>query len=429
MNTDDGIHEIRPEIHDEWMELCALATANALTAEERTRLQEHLASCAKCRETYRQYSVLAHEGVPPLAGSYSPKVAASSVDALWDRQAARERLIVKADEIAASADRHPPSKTSKRRALFAAGSGLAAAVVFSLGLGSGYLLNKRIISTTPAAPIASNVADLAAQKASLSLRLNEENTRLADLESEGGAREKEITGLKDQLSAMDTRAAQSAKDKAGEDLALTAAMSERDTLQGKLRDTQANYDQVEQELTNLKAQRQQDQLHYASLEFEVTDLRTKLRDADTRANDASQYLASDRDIRELMGARQLYIADVTDMDANGQQRKPFGRVFYTKGKQLIFYAFDLNQQPGVKQASIFQAWAHEGSDRTHPVSLGIFYIDSEANRRWALKTDDPKVLAQINSVFVTVEPKGGSQKPTTKPLLYAYLKTEAPNHP
>jgi anti-sigma-K factor RskA len=95
----------------------------------------------------------------------------------------------------------------------------------------------------------------------------------------------------------------------------------------------------------------------------------------------------------------------------------------------VFYAFDLDQQPKVERASIFQAWAREGSDKARPVSLGIFYVDSEANRRWALKASDPKLLAEINSVFVTVEPKGGSERPTGKPLLYAYLRTESPNHP
>jgi hypothetical protein len=189
------------------------------------------------------------------------------------------------------------------------------------------------------------------------------------------------------------------------------------------------YQSVETELTNLKAQRQQDLLHNASLEVEVNDLNQRLRDAEGRENADTQYLASDRDIREIMGARQLYIADVTDVDQNGQARKPFGRVFYTKGKSLIFYAFDLDQQPGVKDASTFQAWAREGSDTAKPISLGIFYMDSEANRRWVLKTEDPKVLAEVNAVFVTVEPKGGSQRPSGKQLLYAYLRSVTPNHP
>jgi hypothetical protein len=45
-----------------------------------------------------------------------------------------------------------------------------------------------------------------------------------------------------------------------------------------------------------------------------------------------------------------------------------------------------------------------------------------------LRLDDPKTIAKIDAVFVTVEPKGGSQKPSSKPLLFAYLKV-APNHP
>ena len=457
MNTEyeDQLDPQNPQDpHDPWRELCALATTDALGSQEREQLAGHLAECQKCRELCGQYGALAHAGLPPLAGSYATTYSTassttrtpSSVDSLWDREAAKGRLLAKADRIAASTPAKSARKPSQRRTLIAAGSrrriaivvasSLAAAVVFALGVGGGYLLSKRA-GTTPTiqavaptlAPVAAVDREKGAQMASLTLRLKQENTRLADLESEGAKREKEIADLKGQLSLKDDQVAEAGQEKATSAQALAATTGERDALQTKLHDAQANYDQVEQELTRLRVQRQQDQLHYASLEFEVTDLRQKLHDADTRASDATQYLASDRDIRELMGARQLYIADVTDMDANGQQRKPFGRVFYTKGKQLIFYAFDLNQQPGVKEASIFQAWAHEGSDRTHPVSLGIFYVDSEANRRWALKTDDPKVLAQINSVFVTVEPKGGSQKPTTKPLLYAYLKSEAPNHP
>jgi anti-sigma-K factor RskA len=56
-------------------------------------------------------------------------------------------------------------------------------------------------------------------------------------------------------------------------------------------------------------------------------------------------------------------------------------------------------------------------------------MDSESNRRWVLKTDNPDVLAQINAIFVTVGPKGGSAKPTGKPFLEAYLHTLPHNHP
>jgi hypothetical protein len=45
-----------------------------------------------------------------------------------------------------------------------------------------------------------------------------------------------------------------------------------------------------------------------------------------------------------------------------------------------------------------------------------------------LKSDDPKVLSDIDAVFVTIEPHGGSNHPSGKPLLFAYLRIE-PNHP
>jgi hypothetical protein len=129
-----------------------------------------------------------------------------------------------------------------------------------------------------------------------------------------------------------------------------------------------------------------------------------------------------------MGARDLYIAEVYDVARDGQTQKAYGRVFYTKGKSLIFYAYDLDQQPGLRNASTFQAWGSHGPDRQQATSLGVFYQDNLAKKRWVLKFDDPKKLEQIDAVFVTVEPNGGSHKPSGKPLLFAYLKVD-PNHP
>jgi hypothetical protein len=60
--------------------------------------------------------------------------------------------------------------------------------------------------------------------------------------------------------------------------------------------------------------------------------------------------------------------------------------------------------------------------------MGIFYMDNEANRRWVLKFDNQKIMEQVDAVFVTVEPNGGSEKPSGKQLMYAYLRA-APNHP
>jgi anti-sigma-K factor RskA len=60
--------------------------------------------------------------------------------------------------------------------------------------------------------------------------------------------------------------------------------------------------------------------------------------------------------------------------------------------------------------------------------LGIFYEDNAAKKRWVLKSNDRKALNDIDVVFMTVEPRGGSPRPTGSPVLIAYLKQNA-NHP
>jgi hypothetical protein len=206
---------------------------------------------------------------------------------------------------------------------------------------------------------------------------------------------------------------------------------QRDDLNAKLQALSLTYNDNQAELASLRSERDKASLRSAFLDSKIEDLTAKTRDQDRRLKDAEQYLTSDRDIRELMGARKLYIADVFDVDGSSRTQKPFGRVFYTQGKSLIFYAFDLDRQPGLVNASAFQVWGQREAPQGEPASpmnLGILYMDNETNRRWVMRFDDPKQLAEIDAVFVTVEPRGGSHKPTSKPFLYALLRNQA-NHP
>jgi hypothetical protein len=55
--------------------------------------------------------------------------------------------------------------------------------------------------------------------------------------------------------------------------------------------------------------------------------------------------------------------------------------------------------------------------------------DDPIQKRWVLTVTDPNVLAEIDSVFVTLEPSGeAGEHPSGKRLLTAFLGT-APNHP
>jgi len=53
-------------------------------------------------------------------------------------------------------------------------------------------------------------------------------------------------------------------------------------------------------------------------------------------------LSAGRDIRDLISARNLHIIDVYDTDSHGKTTRAFGRVFFTEGKSLVFYAYDLS---------------------------------------------------------------------------------------
>jgi hypothetical protein len=196
----------------------------------------------------------------------------------------------------------------------------------------------------------------------------------------------------------------------------------------KLEMAEANSHELQAKLDSLAKQSAEDQSRAGQQMAQVKELTQAIHDRDAALDQKDELLAKDRDIRELMGARELYVAEVYDVNRTGETRKPYGRVFYTRGKSLIFYAYDLDQEPEIKNASIFQAWGQRGPDRQQALNLGIFYEDNASKKRWVLKLDDPKALAQLDAVFVTVEPRGGSHKPSGKPLLFAYLKTD-PNHP
>jgi hypothetical protein len=59
----------------------------------------------------------------------------------------------------------------------------------------------------------------------------------------------------------------------------------------------------------------------------------------------------------------------------------------------------------------FQVWGQKETPQGKqalPLNLGNLYMDNETNRRWVMRFDDPKQLAEIDAVFVTVEPRGGS---------------------
>jgi archaellum component FlaC len=419
--------------HEKYEELCALATAGALTPTESEMLFTHLNECSECSEMFAEYQNVATDGMDFLHGEFAiPKAVAA-----FDEDQALTRLI-KATEAP-----HPrqqtvsivPRKEKRAWQNDAWLRGLIAASLLFVVAGGSYWTGLRSKSApASAANTGSNagLAQVAVEQRTLENIIQADNQRVSTLEQQANGSRSEMERLRSEAKvATDNLAAMTASfntSKNQSETQLAALTQERDASVARLRDAEVKYQTVQDQLNILRSQHSQDLLRMASLDDRVNTLTASLSDQNVRVKSDEQYLSSDRDIRDLIGARNLYIADIMDVDESGQSRKPFGRVFYTKTKSLIMYGYDLDRQPGVRRTSTFQVWGRTSAKDRNPVNLGILYMDSETNRRWTLRVDNPQQLAQLDSVFVTVEPRVQSEKPTGKPFLYASLRRE-PNHP
>jgi membrane carboxypeptidase/penicillin-binding protein len=206
------------------------------------------------------------------------------------------------------------------------------------------------------------------------------------------------------------------------------AIGLREQLEEKLKEAEQVATTVKDDLQEIRQARSKDAMTMAAQDLEMQKLSEKLTEQTEILERERTLLAAGRDIHDLMEARNLHIADVFDVDSKGKDQRAFGRVFYTEQKSLIFYAFDLGDRNTAKRNASFQVWGTRGPVQNPVQSLGIFYVDDQKQNRWLLKFEDPRILAEIDSVFVTIEPPGGSARPTGRKFLYAYLNAN-PNHP
>jgi len=430
--------------HEEFLKLCALSTAGELTAEEREKLDGHLAGCPECREAMKQFETVVDQTIPALAPDLAPETPPE--DPSFSQEAAEASFFKRLSEEDEKSRMQSPDVEPWLSPLVVRGTHrfrrsfdryhfwmpLAAGLILCLSLSIlTYRMGKgrrpdvargEQKGLTPASVVPQESLDAARHElASMNAQLAERDRAIAELHREIAQKTGENAKL--QLSRSEQQLAVATTDEAKKQLT-----EERDRIAEQAATNQQALEASERKLKALETERSGDANLASSLEAQVAELCRSLSDRERRLQEDEELLAKDRDIRELMGARDLYIAEVHDILTTGDTRKAFGRVFYTKGKSLIFYAYDLSDLPGLKAASTFQAWGNRGPDRTQALKLGMFYVDNVSRKRWVMKFNDRKALDQIDAVFVTIEPPGGSNKPSGMPLMYAYLKVNA-NHP
>jgi hypothetical protein len=436
--------------HEEFLELCAAATAGELSADEQARLDSHLAVCPECRQAMSEFEAATRVTVSALAQE-PPPTKGTAADS-WSVEEAESRFFKRLDreqkqtKPAATIESHSERSMQGRRFAYRPSHihwrevwmTFAAAVLLAVALGitayrSGIKRGADAARTVPVAPTES--------AGSLEAQASDAGYERAQMEAKLAENAKVIDDLKRQLSeqtklvnSLRTTGAAPVKPPENTQPVVQQASNDKAKQGEELVAAQAKLAEFQKTLETATAQRDENARLAASLEAKVNELtqlvKTREQALDQRATEVArgqELLEHDRDIRELMGARELYMADVHDVSGKGTA-KTYGRVFYTKGKSLIFYAFDLDAQPGLQNARSFQAWGRKGPDKEQARSLGIFYEDNASKKRWVLKAEDPKTLEDIDAVFVTVEPHGGSQHPSGKQLLFASLRI-SPNHP
>jgi Anti-sigma-K factor rskA/Putative zinc-finger len=433
--------------HEEFLELCAAATAGELSADEQAKLDAHLAVCPECRQAGNEYELASRTVVAAVAQELEPTGEAAGDS--WSVEEAEKTFFKRLDREQKLAQSVTPKQNHTERLIPGRRFGyrpsqihwreiwmpFAAAVLLALALGiasyrTGIKRGADVAQTIPVAPkesagsLEEQASDAGHERAKLEAKLAANSKVIDDLKRQLSAQIRVVNSLKSMQAAPENSSGASRQ-------AMQEANEKREK---ELAVAQAKLVEFQKTVEAATTQRDENARQAAVLEAKVNELTQLVREREQALNQrdaevakGQELLAHDRDIRELMGARDLYMADVHDVSGKGTD-KTYGRVFYTKGKRLIFYAFDLDAQPGVQNASTFQAWGRKGPDKQQARSLGIFYEDSVSKKRWVLKADDPKTLEDIDAVFVTVEPNGGSQHPSGKQLLFAYLRI-SPNHP
>jgi hypothetical protein len=265
----------------------------------------------------------------------------------------------------------------------------------------------------PKATDSDRVNELERQKSELQTKLIGMQQELATAESERESLSNELASAKDKLATLTTQ-----------------------TVNRSAQDSPVVVQQAGEQVATLQAQVDRLGQRLAAEEVSLDVQKQTSEELSAKLGSTSSDLQRERDLKsakselgDLVAARNLHIVDVYDADGNGRRQQSFGRVFYIEGKSLVFYAYDLDDPGRFKTNVVFHVWGGKAGMKEVTHSLGILHKDDANQNRWAMTFDDPNVLSQINSVFVTAESASKhDDQPHGKKVLYAYFGSPA-NHP
>ena len=396
-----------------------MAATGQASESELQDLRSHLETCPSCRSVAYDFTQLSVQALSELAAKRLRSEVPAGMAQRFVARAHSEGIEI-SDEVrpkASGRDRHSPSK------LVALGAAVATIVLLaSFGIFKSKFQKTPIDRVPVAAIISSRPSDsekrseaAAAAESHITEEFVTAQKQLSSMEAVLKAQRAELESWKRTTSTLASQVSQAQQQNA-------AFERERSEREGRIK-------QLEAELEKIKSEDGANAAAIAAAESQVRDLQRTVSEQSDALKQQQVLTAKGTDVRDLVVARNLHIIDVHDRDGEGKSQRTFGRIFYTEGKSLIFYAYDLADPHKLDAKVSFHVWGERlGSEK--PIrNLGVLHNDDVADGRWVLTFDDPQVLAQIDSVFVTAEP---SQKPAKQPrgerILFAFLGG-SPNHP
>ncbi len=423
--------------HEYYEELCALAASGQLSEKEERELAEHTENCSECRTACEDFSDLLKE-FPPIEDAVDLIALRRAEEDEYRRHfLAQARSEGRRFSPEAEQGRLPgrPRWQLPRLTIVWQLAGVAV-IVFVVVAGLAYVGPRNFGRTSsPPSSFPSATRAIPSSADTVSPTHRDLEARLAELRVSMAALDKRIEHLKTENAALQSRLLLSDKDlhtTQAEKEQIEVALARANELNGHLQDETKQsallLAQTQSELDKLRTQRSDTLVDLAMERRSVDELSSRLKTQTQSLDREKELLAAGRDITDLMGARSLHVVDVYDGDGTGKNRRSFGRVFYTERKSLIFYAFDLDERKVINANYSYKAWGERQANPSSVKSLGILYVDDKAQKRWVLKVSDPEQLAEIDSVFVTLEPRDNADKPHGQKLLFAFLGNSA-NHP
>jgi hypothetical protein len=417
--------------HGYFEELCALAPIGELSPSQLRELEDHIVECNSCRQAMLDYDRILRQVIPAGDDSDATYVASRRND-LHDAvlrgisEIDREREVAVA---AATVAPIPPVRLRRGGFLFpfAAGACAASLVAASIFIGGHFSgpVNQAgarkidaastspspsVVQLPPKSPVATPTPNVHSDVASPQFiaTLDAERQHSADLAKKLSIEDGELTKALDDESAL-------------------RALIDQQTQ--TLAATKADLDAKTTALAQARSSSSSDSATIASLELRVHDLTEKANTQSASLDRERDLLSHGREIRDIIGARNLHIIDVYDTGMEGETRKPFARAFYTEGKSLVYYAYDLPQRRADAGKFSYVAWGESNGNKASIRKIGILFHDDQTQRRWSLNFADPQVLREIDSVFITLERNDEDvAQPKGKRMLTAYLGMPA-NHP